>query len=286
MKNIKKGLFVGLSTLDFIYLTDNFFGKNEKIVALENIISAGGPASNAAVTFTYLGYQANLLTIIGNHFLSNLIKADLVNCNVQIKDLSPHQLTSPPVSSIIVTKSTGDRAVISINATKSQAKIEQLPEGILDDIAIVLVDGHQMLISAEIASQAKLKNIPVVMDGGSWKDGFEKVLPYVDYAICSANFYPPQCNSQEDVCNYLQQQDIQNIAITQGEKPIIYISDNYQNNVDIETIKAVDTLGAGDIFHGAFCYYILEHSFTDSLVKASKIASKSCQYFGTRKWIE
>ncbi len=91
-----------------------------------------------------------------------------------------------------MTKNTADRAVISLNASKkSQAEIEQLPERILDDIAIVLVDGHQMLISAEIASQAKLKNIPVLMDGGSWKEGFDKVLSYVDYAICSANFYPP-----------------------------------------------------------------------------------------------
>ena len=255
-------------------------------MALENTIAAGGPASNAALTFSYLGNQANLLTVIGNHSLSNLIKSDLTNYNVEIKDLIPHQSMSPPVSSIIVTKSTGDRAVISLNATTSQAKIEQLPEDILDDIAIVLVDGHQMLISVEIALQAKSKNIPVVMDGGSWKEGFEKVLPYVDYAICSANFYPPQCNSQEDVFNYLQQQDIQNIAITQGEKPIIYLSNNYRNNLDIETFKAVDTLGAGDIFHGAFCYFILEHNFSDSLVKASKIASKSCQYFGTRKWME
>lgn len=76
MKNLKKGLFIGLSTLDFIYLTDKFFSINEKIVAIENTIAAGGPASNVAVTFSYLGYQANLLTLIGNHnFPDSLLKA-------------------------------------------------------------------------------------------------------------------------------------------------------------------------------------------------------------------
>lgn len=248
-------------------------------------MAAGGPASNAAVTFVYLGNEANLVTVIGNHPLSNIIKADLANYKVQITDLNPHQLTPPPISSIIVTKSTGDRAVISINATKSQANIEQLPDHILDEIDIILIDGHQMLISEEIAAQAKFKNIPIVIDGGSWKQGFEKVLPYVDYAICSANFYPPQCQSQQDVLDYLQQQGIKNIAITQGEKPIIYLTNNYQEKINIKPIKVIDTLGAGDIFHGAFCHYILSHNFATALINASKIASKSCQFFGTRKWM-
>ena len=286
VKQRKKGLFVGLSTLDFIYLTEKFFHSNEKIVALESTITAGGPATNAAIAFSHLGHQAHLLSIIGNHPLSNLIKADLANYNLEIQDLNSQQLTSPPVSSIIVTQTTGDRAVISLNATKSQASIEQLPANVLEDVAIVLVDGHQMLISAEIARLAQLNNIPVVMDGGSWKEGWETVLPYVDYAICSANFYPPQCRCLEDVINYLQIYEIPHLAITQGNQPIIYLDHHQRKQINIDVIEEVDTLGAGDIFHGAFCWHILENDFSDSLWKASKIASQSCQYFGTRKWME
>ncbi|NET50891.1 MAG: sugar kinase, partial [Merismopedia sp. SIO2A8] len=47
-----------------------------------------------------------------------------------------------------------------------------------------------------------------------------------------------------------------------------------------------DTLGAGDIFHGAFCHYILQQNFTESLVAAAEIASNSCKFFGTRRWME
>jgi len=67
---------------------------------------------------------------------------------------------------------------------------------------------------------AKANNIPVVIDGGSWKAGFETVLPWVDYAICSANFYPPSCNSATDVFAYLSRAGIPHIAITHGEEPI------------------------------------------------------------------
>lgn len=282
---MKKGLFIGLATLDFIYLTEKFLTQNEKITALDDTIAAGGPASNAAVTFANLGNQANLITVIGKHPLSNLIKTDLTNHNVQIFDLDCDKLTPPPVSSIIITKNTGDRAVISLNAIRSQAKIEQLPANILDGIDLVLIDGHQTLISEEIAKQAKLKNIPIIIDGGSWKEGFDKVLPFVDYAICSANFQPPNCQDSESTFNYLSQQGIKNIAITQGEKPILYLTEKQRGEIAINNIKAVDTLGAGDIFHGAFCHYILQQNFQQALIKASQIATQSCQYFGTRKWL-
>ncbi|PMB30496.1 ribokinase, partial [Fischerella thermalis CCMEE 5319] len=49
---------------------------------------------------------------------------------------------------------------------------------------------------------------------------------------------------------------------------------------------AVDTLGAGDIFHGAFCHYVLRENFLDALASAAKIAAFSCQFFGTRRWME
>jgi sugar/nucleoside kinase (ribokinase family) len=124
------------------------------------------------------------------------------------------------------------------------------------------------------------------MDGGSWKIGYEAIIPHVNYAICSANFYPPNCRNQKDVFTYLQSLGIANIAITQGEKPIIYQSSTEVGQIDVPKIHSVDTLGAGDIFHGAFCHYILQHSFIDALSLAAQVASHSCLFFGTRKWME
>lgn len=283
---MKNGLFVGLTTLDFIYLVDKLPERNEKIVARNETIAAGGPATNAAITFNYLGNSGNLLGIMGSHPISNLIKADLSNYSLHFIDLQPHRLESPPVSSIIVTKSTGERAVISINAQKSQASTEDLPEDILKDIDIVLIDGHQIPISQEIAKLATSQKIPVVLDGGSWKPGLETVLPWIDYAICSANFYPPNCQNREEVINYLQRIGINYIAITNGEKPIEYLQKHQKNFIEIPPIQPVDTLGAGDIFHGAFCHYLLQENFPHALEKAAKTAAYACQFFGTRQWMQ
>ncbi|MDJ0553910.1 MAG: sugar kinase [Microcoleaceae cyanobacterium MO_207.B10] len=281
----KTGLFVGLITLDLVYLTANYPTQNQKVVAGDYTITAGGPATNAAVTFSHFGNQTNLLCGLGNHPITHLIRADLEKYNVTIEDLDKNREQPPPVSSIITTQNTGDRAVISINATKSQISKEFIPPEIINNIDIVLIDGHQIAASLEVAQLAKSKHIPIVIDGGSWKPGFEDILPFVDYAICSANFYPPNCKNEEEVFAYLSTQNIPHIAITQGERPIKYFSKGKSGDVEVPKINPVDTLGAGDIFHGAFSHYILNTEFTDALANAANIAAYSCQYFGTRQWI-
>ncbi|MDJ0595746.1 MAG: PfkB family carbohydrate kinase [Pleurocapsa sp. MO_226.B13] len=281
-----QGLFVGLTTLDFIYFSDRYPQANQKVVAQDYSTTAGGPATNAAVAFSYFSNnRGRLLTVLGQHPLTQLMRSDLNNYPIEIVDLIPQQSASPPVSSIIVTVTTGERSVISINALKSQGDRSQIPKDILEDIDIILIDGHQIDVSKTIIEIAKSKQIPVVMDGGSWKPGLEKILFGVDYAICSANFYPPQCHNTAEVFDFLQARGISEIAITRGEQPIQYLERGVTKTISVPQIEAVDTLGAGDIFHGAFCHYILERDFATALSFAAQIASKSCQFFGTRNWL-
>ncbi len=269
-------------TLDLIYLVDQLPNCNQKIAALKSTIAAGGPATNAAVAFSHLGNAATLLGSVGAHPINHLILADLQRCGVTIADLDPTRADSPPVSSILVTQSTGERAVIAMNAVTSQDE-STLPS--LEGVDIVLIDGHQLEASVAIAQQAKQRGVPIVIDGGSWKVGFDRVLPWVDYAICSANFYPPDCHSVEQVFDGLSEWGIDRIAITQGEGSIEVFNSGMRTQIEVPTVQVVDTLGAGDIFHGAFCHFILQTDFLSALSQAAKVAADSCQFFGTRDWM-
>lgn len=250
----KSGLFVGLATLDFLYLTPQIPQVNEKRVAVDYTVAAGGPATNGAIAFEYLRQlheksgSTQLLASVGTHPLSTLIRADLEVYGVHCIDLDPQRPDPPPVSSILVTPPRGDRAVISINATHAQGAWKPSFSALLDDVQVVLIDGHQMAISQELAQVAKAQQIPIIIDGGSWKAGFERVLALADTAIA---YY------------------------TQGK----------QAQIPVPQVSAVDTLGAGDIFHGAFCYYSLELDFVEALTQAAQIASASVQQFGTRAWM-
>lgn len=282
----KKGLFIGMVTLDLVYLCAKLPSNNQKVAASDATFAAGGPATNAAVTFSYLGNQATILGAVGTHPMTQLIRQDIERYQVAIADLDHSSSEPPPISSIIVTQATGERAVISLNAKTMQIQRNQLPAELNLQVDVVLIDGHQMAAGLAIAQIAKDHHIPVVIDGGSWKPGFEKILPFVDYAICSANFYPPGCQSAEEVIANLADVGIPHIAITQGENPIQYFNRGVLGQFPVPPINAVDTLAAGDIFHGAFCHYILEQNFMDALAAATKIASYSCQFFGTREWMQ
>ncbi len=282
---MKRGLFVGLVTLDLVYRISHPPAKNQKIVASDSLVSAGGPATNAAVAFNHLGNQAIVLGVVGSHPLTQLILADLRQCGVILADLDPTRTESPSVSSIMVTEATGERAVVSMNGIAMQVSETSIPVNCLQDIDIVFIDGHQMAVGRAIAAQAKAQGIPVIVDGGSWKSGFETVLPFADAVIASANFQPPDCQSVEETVAYLSALGIPQLAITRGQKPIQYWAAPRSGQIDVPTIQAVDTLGAGDIFHGAFCHAILQADFVNALAIAANIAAHSCQFFGTRRWM-
>ena len=285
-----RGLFVGLTTLDLIYQVEAVPSNNQKVVAQDVAIAAGGPATNAAVTFAHLGGAATLLSSLGHHPIAELIRAELTDWSVRHLDLDSEGQAAPSVSSILVTAATGDRAVVSRNAVGAQVAGDRLPAAIATALAerqvdVVLIDGHQMAVGEAIAQQARAAGIPIVVDGGSWKPGFEAVLRQADYAICSANFAPPGCGSA-DVLPFLRSLGIPYVAQTHGSQPVAYLSGEKAGRVAVPPISPVDTLGAGDIFHGAFCYFILQMEFEVAIAQAAKVAARACQFFGPRRWME
>ncbi|MGF1537741.1 MAG: PfkB family carbohydrate kinase [Elainellaceae cyanobacterium] len=293
----RQGLFVGLLTLDLIYLVERLPAPNEKLVAADYLAAAGGPAANAAIAYRHFSQSATLLGVLGHHPLAQHIAADLKSHGVTLIDLAPAHAEPPPVSSILVTQSTGDRAVVSLNARRHQAAGQISPEiaAALDNSTIVLIDGHQMAIGAAIARQAAQQEISVVVDGGSWKPNFDQVLRWSHYAICSAQFRPPGCSNLRETLDYVQRLGVPHVAITRGAEPIIYRFHDGQGDrtqeIDVPTIQAVDTLGAGDIFHGVFCHVLTaalkmgRPAVVDALHQAAQVAALACTTFGTRQWM-
>ncbi|MGD1856091.1 MAG: PfkB family carbohydrate kinase [Leptolyngbyaceae cyanobacterium] len=273
------GFFVGLITLDCIYQAQHPPQANEKLVAQAATMAAGGPATNAAVAFATMGGKATLMAAVGQHPVTALLRDDMTHVGVCLTDLTPRRQEPPPISSIVVAQ-TGERAVISRNAVGLQVGPDSAISD-LDGVDVVLVDGHQMALSQRVAMTARQAGIPVVVDAGSWKPGFEQVLALATVVIASANFQPTDA---EDALTYLQGLDIPYIAITQGERPIIVSDRGNVSELLVSATAVVDTLGAGDIFHGAFCH-AWQGDFISALSQASRVASLSCQYFGTRTWI-
>lgn len=284
-------LFIGISTIDVVYRVDTFPAANTKIAAASQEIFAGGPATNAAIAFQHLGGHATLISALGRHALTSAITAELAQYGVTHRDLAPAHQVAPPIAAITV-NAAGERNVISAWPARITPPPAEIDESLLSHTSIVLVDGHSMQAAQTWAAAAQARNIPVVLDAGSWKPGTPELLAQIDTAICSADFHPPGCFTEDDVILYLRDTGVPRIAITHGPDPIRFIeaesSDSIQTtgHIRVPPVHAVDTMGAGDIFHGAYCYYAATGlSFQQSLRQAAAIAAASCAQAGPRAWM-
>lgn len=280
------GVFVGLSTIDVVYRVENFPPPDSKITAVDQNVFTGGPAANAAITFAHLGGKATLITALGRHPLSSLVREDLERYSVELIDLYPEFDRVPVISSVYVNRA-GERNVISSNASRFGAIPVSVDDAVCAEAAVLLVDGHSMEACQFWARTARARGKQVVFDGGSWKAGTEELLRAVDTAICSADFWPPGCSTADEVIEYLQQSGVSRIAISQGASPVLFADHGRSGSVVVPQVELVDTMGAGDVLHGSYCYYAAQGcGFVEALDLAAQMASASCRYSGTRAWMK
>jgi len=280
------GLFVGLCTVDIQYLVDSVPQPDDKTAARELAVAAGGPATNAAVAFAHLGGESRLLTRIGTHPFTTFMEADLRRCRVRAIDLDPGETALPTVSSIVSIPATAQRSIVTFRAESAIEPDGRLLSASLDGVDIVLLDGFHLNAALAIATLARRRGIPVVLDGGSWHEGMASLLPLVEIAICAETFRPPGTESPASVFQYLTTQGVTHSAITAGGEAILWNRDGRVAGLPVEHIDAVDTSGAGDFLHGAFCAaYARRGDFVAALEVASRVATRSCQSFGTRAWL-
>ena len=284
MKNAR-GLFVGLTTVDIQYELEAFPVSNSKVNALQFTIQPGGPAYNASVTFSFLGGRATTISATDSNILNNLVQDDSEKFGVKILDLS-NQSGLPPISTIITERGNGNRTIIGNNYAITSLDLSLLKNINVHEFDILMWDGFYPEIMQSIVDQVYGK-VPIVVDGGSWKSSNAKWLPYVDIAICSENFRPPGTGSSADVLHFLRSVGVLKAAVTRGERSILFIDGETHGEIEVPVTSVVDTLGAGDIFHGAFCFYWLQNNhFVQALEKASRVAALSGQSFGTRSWMD
>lgn len=284
---MRSAVFVGLATVDVIYEVDSLPRENEKSVARRQEIFCGGTAANAAITCAFLGESATLVSSVGAHPFANVIRGELQHFRVSLRDLAPSSPEIPPVSSILVTPGTGARTVISGHAARKQVPAGALDTCVLKNASVLLVDGHQIGCAIGAAAHAQSLAIPVVFDGGSWKDRTDQLLAHTRIAICSENFWPPETTAAPDVIRYLLDHGPEAVAITRGANAIIWATHDRSGELSPPLVSAVDTLGAGDIFHGAFCHRLVNGApFPDALAFAAEVAACSCRFFGPRSWMD
>ena len=263
-----KGWFVGLTTLDYVFYVESQPQDNAKTKTNRYKRFVGGPAANAAITYSLLGGNATLVTCLGNSVESDYIIKILNEYGVTVLNCSDDD--AMPNSAAIAVDQNGDRKIFS-----GQNQFNKINVPKLDKPDFCLFDLNQQELSLGIVKNCDCE---IVVDAGSWKGETSEFLKKASVVIASENFRDP---SGHDIFAIKECVNAKK-AITRGEKPVLLAD----GEIPVEPVACADSLAAGDIFHGAFCFaYYHEHrGFNAALTFASKIASDSVKYVGPREW--
>ncbi len=294
--NGPRAVFVGLSTLDVVQRVKALPGSNMKATASRQDISAGGPALNAAVTFAALGGEATLVSCVGQGAAGQLAKEDLQARGVRLIDMSPPGF-SLPVSSVVVEEHSGDRQIVSTDAAPAPVLppdvLDQQLRNVLDECDVAIFDGHHQHLSLPIARYlASHNNPPTVLDAGRWKPGMQELIPLISDVICSSDFQIENLSGASTLMQELLRSGARIAAVTNGGGPVVWATNTGTGSVAAEETHVVDSLGAGDVFHGAYAFARSagrpvpdDVDVPAHLAFAAHIAALKCAYPGTRSWL-
>lgn len=283
-----RGVFAGLATLDVIHRVDAPPRVDQKVTALSQFVAAGGPAANAAVTFAALGGQAVLLTALGHSPIARTISAELTEHGVEVIDIAPDQDAGAPVSAVTVLAATGERSVVGGDAAGIRAPAPE-PGPVREVLAradVVLLDGHHPELARAVLSAAQEDGLPTVLDAGRWKPIMEELAGAVTDVVASADFRTPDAATSRATAAELLARGAGAAVTTAGPDPVHWWSGETHGIIEVPQVRAVDTLGAGDVFHGAFAYALAAGLDLEGRVRfAAEVAATRCAMVGPRSWV-
>jgi sugar/nucleoside kinase (ribokinase family) len=283
-----QALFVGRATLDVVYSPDRFPAQDTKVFARDLRVAPGGPAVNAAITHALLGGKAALMTAVGRGPWAGLVLGELDRLNIDLIDLAAGTAYETPLTTVFLDASQATRTIVNPPRSAIEFNRCEAWDPAWGEIpSVALSDGFHLNETMTVLASCREAGTMLVLDGGSWKPGTEEIAPLLTTAICSERFsVPGRPPDADSTIAWFEEQSVPHVAVTRGDRPILGWDRGRRFEVEIAPIDAVDTLGAGDVLHGAFCFHFARiRDFEAALGLAADVATRSCQGLGIRAWI-
>lgn len=282
-----KVLCIGHSSWDITVPVDDYPVENTKYRYNEKYSAGGGPAGNAAYLLGKWGIDTVIATNIGSDDFGTKIKKEFQEVNVSTDYVETSYDKDTSFSFILINKKNGYRTVF--NVATEHPPLKKLTYEFTPDI--IFVDGHDYGASQNAIS--KFPNAITVIDAGRVTQELLELCKYIKYIVCSKGFAETvtglkfDFNNPQSLVNvYTKLQNKYpnaNITITLEEHGALYQSGNQIKIMPGLKCNAVDTTGAGDIFHGAFVYGLANNFDMDKIITLANIAGGlSVQKIGSR----
>ena len=275
-------LCAGIAVMDFIFRVDRFPTPASKTPMQEFVITGGGCAANAAITIARLGGRAKFCGPLGDDDMSDHIVQGLVGAGVDVDGVVRVAGAEASVSGIFIDPA-GERLLTTRREHGLDAARILDPDAMAQEVDAVLADNHFADFVLPICRAAAGRGIPVVLDIDKPTDPADPLFACTSHAIFSAEALRVTTGILEceaalacaaEFCHGL-------VAATDGAMGVRWRDGNIVRHVPAFEVRAMDTLAAGDVFHGAFALAFAEGGDeVECLRFASAAAALKCTRFG------
>ncbi|XSC45793.1 PfkB family carbohydrate kinase [Bradyrhizobium sp. RDT10] len=278
---------LGLSALDQIWRVPEFFsGGSQKIRSLEYATMGGGMAATAAVTVARLGGIAAFWGRGGEDAAGREMHKGLSDQGVDVSQFRLFPDGRSSVSGILV-DSSGERQIVNFRGQFPE-QADWLPLGEVGTASAVLADPRWLAGAVSLFKAARAKAIPTILDADvADADVFETLLPLTDHVIFSEPALSGFAGSADDAALAgIVRFGCGVAAVTRGAKGVAWLANNVLLRQPAYAVNAIDTTGAGDVFHGAYALAIgARLEAADAMSFAAAAAALKCIRPGGRAGI-
>jgi len=288
MKNQDNISVIGLgqACFDCLGTVPYYPPEDSKIEVNKLHFQTGGPVSTALITLSRLGISTSFIGSISDDYFGVEILKGLKNENIDTSFLKITSGFSSQFAFISINSNNqGHRNIFWRRSTApflSPDDINLLP---FKNAKILHLDGLMIESSIEAAKQAKKMGIKVVIDAGTFREGFFNLIPFADYLITSEKFARSVVDKEEYspqiALEILNKHTSGDIVITRGVKGSVGLINNSIITQKAYPVEAVDTNGAGDIYHGAYIFGITMGWESNKCMRfASAVSAMKCEHVG------
>ncbi|AZO45578.1 sugar kinase [Mesorhizobium sp. M7D.F.Ca.US.005.01.1.1] len=281
-------LSVGALTLDTILRVETLPMHQGKFIASDGVQIASGMATSAACAAHRLGAEVSLWASAGDDAVADQLIAGIEAEGVDCTFVRRVRGARSALASILV-DAHGERIIVPFYDRLAQADPEALPVADLMAFDAVLVDVRWPGAAALALKAARAMGRPAILDADTARlEVLEQLLPLATHIVASepaARIVCGQALDPETACADLASRTDAFVAVTGGAAGSWWHdrSAGCVRHVAAPKIKAVDTLAAGDVFHGAFAVGLAEAMPVEQALRfASAAAALKCLRFGGR----
>ncbi|RAZ86595.1 sugar kinase [Mesorhizobium hawassense] len=281
-------LNVGAFTLDTILRVETLPTHQGKFIASDGVQIASGMATSAACAAHRLGAEVSLWASAGDDLVGDQLVADIEAEGVDCSLIRRVAGARSALAAILI-DAHGERVIVPFYDKKAQADPEALPLADLSGFDAVLVDVRWPGAAALALNAARSIGRPAILDADTAPvEVLERLLPLASHIIASEPAARIVCGhalDPESACADLASRIDAFVAVTGGAAGTWWHdrTTGRVRHVEAPKVKAVDTLAAGDVFHGAFAVGLAEAMpMEEALRFASAAAALKCLRFGGR----